>query len=113
MVSKDIRVDGVLYDTVPCTVFIMYDTEIKEIAEVYLMSNLSCTGQALLSWKDIGQYGACCHICETWELSQLMECIKDKDWTWTTQNGAMDIERSTGNIPQTLKEELLEKMRKK
>lgn len=107
----NIRVDGVIYDTVLCTAFMSYDREKKKIKETYMVSNLSYTGQSSLKWNDWGQYGACDHTCEARELPTLAECIKDKDWIWNMKNGNKNIERKEGDIAsQALKEEVLKAM---
>ncbi len=107
----NIRVDGVIYDTVICTAFIVYDREKKKIKEACLVSNLSYTKQSSLKWNDWVQYGACDHTCEARELPTLAECIKGKDWLWNIQNSNRNIERREGDIAsQALKEEVLKAM---
>lgn len=107
----NIRVDDVIYDTVFCTAFMSYDRGKKKIEDAYLVSNLSYTKQSLLKWNDWGQYGACDHTCEAWDLPTLAECIKDKDWIWNIQNSNRNIERKEGDIvSQALKEEVLKAM---
>lgn len=105
----NIRVDGVIYDTVLSTVFIVYDSEKKQIKEVYLISNLSYTKQSSLKWNDWVQYGACDHTCEAWEKQALAECIKEKDWIWNADNRGID--RGEGEaVSLALKVEVLQAM---
>lgn len=107
MVSRDIRVDKITYDTVLSTAFIAYDEEKKEIEEIFLMSNFCYTDKSSLRWVDMGQYGACYHTCAIREYSALAELLKNKDWTWNTAHNALDIDRKAGNVPQELKDEVL------
>ncbi len=110
MATINIRVDGVIYDTVLCTASIDYDEEKKEI-NAYLISNFHYTKQSTLEWDDWVQYGACGHPCKARELPTLAECIKDKDWIWNEQNSNKDIMRREGDIAsQALKEEVLKVM---
>ena len=110
MVTRDIVVEDVLYDTVLSTAFIAYDAEKKKIEEVYLISDLGRTKQSSLQWTDIGQYDVCDHTCAIREYSALAELIKDKDWTWNTAHNALNIDRKAGNVPQELKDEVLKVM---
>ncbi len=111
MAAINIRVDGVIYDTVFCTAFFSYDEEKKEIKNAYLVSNFCYTGQSSLKWDDWFQYGACDHTCGARELPTLAECVKDKDWIWNEQNSNRDIVRAEGDIAsQALKEEVLKVM---
>ena len=110
MVTKDIVVEDVLYDTVLSTAFTAYDEGKKEIEDIYLVSNFHYTKQSSLQWTDIGQYGVCEHTCAIREYSALAELIKDKDWSWNTAHNALDIDRKAGNAPQELKDEVLKAM---
>lgn len=109
---KDIRVDDIIYDTVKCTAFIAYDTVKNAIEKIYLMSNLCYTEQASVSWQDLGMYGACSRTCVRSEYPKLAECIRDKEWAWTSRHGVTDTDCRAGNVPGPIKEEVLEKLQK-
>ncbi|MGN0684168.1 MAG: hypothetical protein ACI4JY_10875 [Oscillospiraceae bacterium] len=110
MVTRDIVVEDVLFDTVLSTAFIAYDEEKRKIEDVCLISDLGRTKQSSVQWTDIGQYGVCEHTCAIREYSALAELIKDKDWTWNSAHNALDIDRKSGNVAQELKDEVLKVM---
>lgn len=75
-----LKIDNVVFDTAKSSVEMVYDTKDGYLL-VSVYSRLSETHQAAKEWMDLTSYGQCLLIIDDFDtLSELADCIKDKDW---------------------------------
>ena len=61
-----------------------YDTKSSEVSNIRVWSHFMYTDKSTKNWFDDCSYGQCFFIPENEdEWKELVECIKDKEWTWT------------------------------
>lgn len=79
-----VKIKKVIYDTALSNIDFWYDLEENEVSNVSIWSHFMYTDKSTKKWYDDCSYGQCFYIpnnSDEWK--ELVECIKDEEWTFT------------------------------